>query len=105
MLLIFELDMTMIAQASRIAEVFEDPARLEEMARYHKAMLDALNATHTNGEQDAVCVFEAVSHLLAQLIAVMPPDGRHGTLKYIAARAEVLHADYLAAGKAAEHRG
>jgi hypothetical protein len=93
-----------LAEAANMARALEEPARVLEVARHHKAIIGALNNSHVNGEQDALCVFEAVAHTLAQLIGGMEERERAGILGYVTARAETLHREYLAAGKVAEHR-
>lgn len=97
-------DLRMLASAADIARALEDPQRVLEVARHHKAMLSALNGSHVNGEQDALCVFEAVAHIMAQLVGGMDEAHRAGILAYVGARAETLHRDFLAAGAVAEHR-
>lgn len=88
-----------------LARAVAEPARSEECIRHHRALLVALNGSHVNGEQDALCVFEAVARLLAQLIGSLPDDTRYGTLRYIVTRADALRRDYPAAEHRVEHGG
>lgn len=97
-------EMERLVRVANIAKGLDDPARQAEMARHHKAIIAALNNSHTNGEQDALSVFEAIAHTLAQLLANQPEHVQAGTLEFIVTRARILAPEYAAAGKGAESR-
>ena len=94
---------TILSKVIRVAEAFNDPARAAEASRYHKAIIDALNATHTNHEQDALAMFEALGRVLAQLTDGMADDQRMGSLQYALTRASMLRGQFRAAGVEAKH--
>lgn len=96
------LDWSMIAKANEMAKVLEEGPRVLEVARHHKAIVGALNNSHVNGEQDAMCVFEAVAHTLAQLTGGLGEQERRGILNYVSARAETLGDQYRECGKTAD---
>ena len=94
----------MIRIAAEIASALDNPQRAAEMARYHRAIIGALNATHTNGEQDALALMEAFAHTLAQVFGATPADTRRGIMEYLGHRSEWLRDLYVNAGRAAEVR-
>lgn len=100
------LDYEMLEQAGRIADALDrDPARMKLMAQYHRAIVDALNNTgDERGEQDAIAVFEAMAHTLAQQVGGTDERTRRAVLRYVVARAEMLAELYRSAGNVAEHR-
>lgn len=77
--------------------------RLVEGYRYQKILLDALNAQHDHGAQNAFAVLEGLARVLAQLTAAMPEPQRHGSLNYVMQRANELAPEMLATGAAARH--
>lgn len=82
-------------------EIEGSPARLAEVKRHYEAIIGALNESHVDGEQDALCVFEAVSLATAQLIANFPDDARVGVVNYILARTLDLADVFDGCGKGA----
>ncbi len=83
--------------------VVNDPARFAECKRYYEAVIRTLNETHTDGEQDAIALFEAFAMCLGQITGNLSDSERRGILAYIAARADAHAPIYAAAGKAAHH--
>lgn len=83
------------------AQLYGDSQRVAEMKRLHRAMHAALSATHTDGEQDALALYEAFALMLAQLIAGVRDDLAHGILLYIRERCLTLRPEFAAAGTAA----
>lgn len=86
-----------------LAAGLSEPGREEETGRHHRAILAALNASHTNGEQDALTVFEALARLLATLVGGMGEAEARGVLTYVTRRALEHAPMYRAAGAVAEH--
>jgi hypothetical protein len=87
-----------------LASGLKEPARAAETARHHAAIFEAMNASHTNGEQDSLTVFEAIARFLAQLIAGIDEETGRGILQYVCWRAVAHVPDVLAKNAAAEHR-
>lgn len=93
------------ASADIAAALEQDPERLKLMARYHHAIVGALNATgDARNEQDALAIFEAMAHTLAQQVGASDQPTRLSMLTYVFARAEVLSEMYRDAGNVSEHR-
>ena len=89
------------AQVANLAAGLAEPSRAAEVVRHHAALLKAMNnSVDANGEQDALCAFEAVAILLGQMLGGAPSDGRPGILSYVTHRA-LFHAAYLAQAGAA----
>lgn len=80
-----------------------EPARVAETARHHTAIIGALNNSHTDGEQDALTVFEALALTLAQLTANMADDEVNGLMVYVSERAKHHRPAFAESGKAARY--
>lgn len=80
-----------------------DPVRSAEAIQHYEALLAAMNASHVGGEQDALCVFEAVAMLTGQMIANLDKAGRQGAMAYIVDRAHHYAPAFLQAAAAAPH--
>lgn len=97
-------EMQRLVRVAEIAKGLEDPGRQEEAFRYHGVVIEALNATHKNGEQDALCVYEGLAHVLAQLTANLDDNSRQGVLEFVRVRAGILAPVYGEEGKGASKR-
>ncbi len=90
-------------RANEIAGNLADPARHAEIDRHFRAINAALNNSHVNGEQDALCLFEAMAYQLAQLIGALSEKEQQAFLTYVMSRALQLAPEFRSAGKAASH--
>lgn len=90
--------------ANEIAVGLEAPDRAADVHRYHKILIEALNATHDSGEQDVMAVVDGFAHTLAQLLGGFDADTRRGFLTFIVNRAEWLTDAYVANGNIARLR-
>lgn len=88
-------------QAAEIALALAAPDRAAEAERYHRAIIDALNATHVAGVQDALAMADAIAHTLAQLFGAA--ENRDGVYEYVHCRALMLADEYVRCGNAARH--
>lgn len=91
---------------SRIREIakgLDDPQRFAETRRHFEAINRALNESHTGGEQDSLCIFEAMGMMLAQLTGALSERERASLLTYAVVRADQLAPEFRKAGKAAAH--
>lgn len=88
---------------AELAAGLREPGREEETSRHHRAILAALNASHKDGVQDTLTVFEALARLLATLVGGMGEAEARGVLTYVTWRA-LKHAPAArAAGAVADH--
>lgn len=94
-------DTTTIAEVRNLAAGLQEPARFEEVKRYHRALIETLNRTHTNGEQDALAMLEAIALVLAQQTAALSREERRGWLTFVAVEVEHYAPEFRAAGQAA----
>ena len=77
---------------ANLAAGLAEPRRAAEVVRHHAALLSAMNAScDANGEQDALCAFEAIAILLGQMLGGASPSRRPGVLSFITHRA-LFHA-------------
>lgn len=97
-------DLKNLVQVAAIAAGLDSPERQAEWKMHHKAIIEALNNSHINGTQDALCVFEALAHTIAQLTANLTPVDRAGIRHFISTRADILAPVYQEAGMGAENR-
>lgn len=95
------IDPKTLAEVENLAAGLREPGRSEEAIRYFEAIFGAMNATHTNGEQDALAVCEAIAMFLGMLTANHEQRSRAGILTYVSYRAELHHQDFKSAGKGA----
>ncbi|MBX3579983.1 MAG: hypothetical protein KF723_22495 [Rhizobiaceae bacterium] len=86
-----------------LAAGLAEHGRSEEACRHYKAIVTALNNSHTNGVQDALTVFEGIAMMLGQLTANMGDDEREGLLTYVRCRAERYAPEFRESGKGARH--
>lgn len=90
--------------ADLAGNIENDPARLREAVRYYEAMVATMNATHRpDGTQDALCVYEAIALLLAQLTAGIDDAAAVGARTYVYERSDTLRAFFAESGKGAKH--
>lgn len=91
------------ASVAALAKGLDDPVRAAEVRRHFKALNHALNHSHVNGEQDGLCVFEAMALMLGQLTGALSPKERSDFLAYVMVRADQFAPMFSGAGKAASH--
>jgi hypothetical protein len=90
-------------QINRLAAGLNEPARFAETRRHFEAVNAALNRSHVNGQQDALCVFEAMAMMLGQLTGALSQRERDEFLGYVVVRANEHAKVFRAASKAAAH--
>lgn len=93
----------MIQPADLAQNLYRDPVRAAEADRLYRALHAALSATHTDGEQDALAVWEALALMIAQLTAGLPDTVANGVLVYIDQRIRHHRPEFATVGKAARH--
>lgn len=93
-----------IDDISNLASAFDCAERNAEAARYYKAIVDALNATHDgHHQQDALSVFEGIARVVAQFTDGSADDIAAGYITYVAMRAKMLRGVFSAHGVEAKH--
>lgn len=89
-------------------ELFEsivaEPARAADMERYYLAVFKALNETHDDGEQDALCVVAGIGKMLGQLVGGLDERTRHGVLIFAMGVAKSYAVPMAEQGSAARWR-
>jgi hypothetical protein len=91
------------SRIAKIAEGLDDPQRMAEVRQHFEAVNGALNNSHVGGQQDSLCVFEAMGLMLAQLTGALSQQERESLLTYTIVRADMLASEFRKAGKAAAH--
>jgi|GEM_PF-5202695 len=86
-----------------LVQIFDDPRREAQAVRIHRALLETMNHTHDDGEQDAMAVLEGFARLLAQIVSAADPTTNSGMVEYVAQRAIALRDATLLSGAAAKH--
>ncbi|MGB3044166.1 MAG: hypothetical protein WBB98_13365 [Xanthobacteraceae bacterium] len=94
----------MIRPADLAQNLYRDPVRAAEAERLYRALHGALSAVHTEGEQDALAIWEALSLMIAQLTAGLPDNVTDGVLAYIEQRVRHHRPEFASVGCAARHR-
>lgn len=86
------------------ANVWDDPERSAECQKYYEVLVDTLNSTAgADGTQDALCLFEALSILIGQLLANNDDTQARGFLEFISQRAMSHRPGFREAGTGARH--
>lgn len=76
-----------------LTAVERDPIRNDEARRYHEAIIATLNGLHQDGQQDALCVYDAMARVIAQLIRGDATGTVNGVLSYINLRCVAILKD------------
>lgn len=94
----------MLKPADLAKNLYRDPVRTAEAERLYRALHGALSATHSEGEQDALAVWEALALMIGQLTAGLPDSVAEGVLAYIEQRVRHHRPDFASVGCVAERR-
>lgn len=81
--------------------VLGDPKREAEAERYYYAIVENLNKTHQNGEQDVMALFIGFGLVVGQLTANMNSAQRTGLLHLVGLTADLHAKIFREAGMAA----